>query len=360
MSIADMGSKLGLREEAAEMTGIRELARHLDISIGTVSRALNGKPDVNEETRRRVLEAAEKLGYVANQSGRALRKGSTGVIGFMMQTGREITGQGDTFFMSVFDGVQTVLARHRLDLVALLCSSEEDPQAYLKRVVARGFADGIILSATRRHDERFEFLAKSNIPFIALGRSLTDVGQPWFDLDFEGMADTAIDRLVSHGHRRIAVTRPHDDMNLGYVFVDRCRQALARRGLALDETQVFRSTPNEAGGYQIARDLIACRERPTAIVLVNEAIAIGLYRGLNEAGVKPGRDIAVIGRQSPHSQFLSPRLTCFSLALRELGISLAESLLATMPTYSNHYPDAAVRRLWPMELVPGESDTFDL
>lgn len=69
------------------MKGIRQLAEHLDISIGTVSRALNGKPDVNEETRKRVLEAARSLGYVANQSGRALRKGSTGVIGFMMQTG---------------------------------------------------------------------------------------------------------------------------------------------------------------------------------------------------------------------------------------------------------------------------------
>ena len=64
------------QEERGKMKGIRELAEHLDISIGTVSRALNGKPDVNEETRKRVLEAAESLGYVANQSGRALRKGA--------------------------------------------------------------------------------------------------------------------------------------------------------------------------------------------------------------------------------------------------------------------------------------------
>lgn len=338
------------------MKGIRQLAKHLDISIGTVSRALNGKPDVNEETRKRVLEAAESLGYVANQSGRALRKGSTGVIGFMMQTGREITGQGDTFFMSVFDGVQTVFARHKLDLVALLCSSEEDPHDYLKRVVARGFADGIILSATRRHDARFELLARHKIPFITLGRSLTDVGQPWLDLDFEGMAETSVDRLVARGHRRIAVTRPHDDANLGYVFVDRCRETLARYGLTLDESHVFRSTPNEAGGYQVARSIIACKERPTAVILVNESIATGLYRGLDEAGVRPGRDIAVIGRQSLHSHFLSPRLTCFGLSLRDLGIALAESLLATMPAYAQTYAGRPSRMLWPMTLVPGESD----
>lgn len=338
------------------MKGIRQLAQHLDISIGTVSRALNGKPDVNEETRKRVLEAAEALGYVANQSGRALRKGSTGVIGFMMQTGSEITGEGDTFFMSVFDGVQTVFARHKLDLVALLCSSQEDPLDYLKRVVARGFADGIILSATRRHDARFELLAKRKIPFITLGRSLTDAGQPWIDLDFEGMAETSIERLVALGHKRIAVTRPHDDMNLGYVFVERCRAVLSRHGLPLDEDLVFRSTPNEAGGYQISRGIIACKDRPTAVVLVNEAVAVGLYSGLEEAGIRPGRDIAVIGMQSPHSHFLSPRLTCFSLSLRDLGIALAETLLATMPAYANAYADRPPRHLWPMTLVPGESD----
>src|ERR1041384_3771025 len=105
------------------MKGIRRLALDLDISIGTVSRALNGKPDVNQQTRQRVLEAAAQMGYVPTQAGRALRRGATGVIGFMMQSGSQITGEGDVFFMSVFDGVQTVCTRHKLDLVVLLCSS---------------------------------------------------------------------------------------------------------------------------------------------------------------------------------------------------------------------------------------------
>lgn len=338
------------------MKGIRQLADHLDISIGTVSRALNGKPDVNEETRRRVLEAAEALGYVANQAGRSLRKGATGIIGFMMQTGHEITGQGDAFFMTVFDGVQTVLAHHKLDLVALLCSSEEDPDAYMKRIVARGFADGIMLSATRIKDHRFGTLSKAKIPFITLGRSQSDVGQPWYDLDFEGMADTAIDRLVARGHRKIAISRPHGDINLGPIFEDRCRARLKHHGLALDQAHVFRSSPNETGGYQLARSLIESTDRPSAMVLVNEATVIGFYRGLEEAGLKPGRDVAVIGQYSPLAQFLTPRLTCFKPALRELGIAMAESLLATMPAFAQHYPDAVRHQLWPMTLIEGESD----
>lgn len=336
------------------MKGIRQLAEHLDISIGTVSRALNGKSDVNPQTRQRVLEAAERLGYVANQSGRSLRKGSTGVIGFMMQTGPEITGQGDTFFMSVFDGVQTVLARHNLDLVALLCSSSEDPDAYLQRTVARGFADAIILSATRRNDARFELLDRHKIPFISLGRSLTDVGQPWIDLDFEGMAETAMERFVRAGHSEIGVIWPHGDLNLGHLFADRCRTVLKRHGLELRDENIFRAKPSEAGGYAVGKEIAARPLRPSAIALVNETLVTGLYRGLEEAGIHPGKNIAIVGRHSPHTQFMSPTLTGFGLSLDELGIGLAETLLSVMPAYSEFY-STAHRRVWPMTLIEGDS-----
>ncbi|UJW86891.1 LacI family DNA-binding transcriptional regulator [Devosia sp. SL43] len=342
------------------MKGIRRLAQQLDISIGTVSRALNGKPDVNEQTRQRVLEAAASMGYVPNQAGRALRKGSTGVVGFMMQTGSQITGEGDVFFMRVFDGVQAVFARHHLDLVALLCSSEEDPDDYLQRVVARGFADALIISATKRDDHRIDFLAERKIPFIALGRSLTDAGQPWLDLDFEGIAKVGVDRLVAKGHRRIGIFAPTDDTNLGFVFIDSYRQALESHGVAFDSGMIFREYPNERGGYQIAQRIAAMppHQRPTGFLLINEKMSVGLYKGLLDSGLLPGRDIAIIGRDSPHANYLTPKLTCFRLSLRDLGISLAESLLATMPAYADQYPLGVVRKIVPLELVEGDSDDF--
>ena len=340
------------------MIGIKRLAQHLNVSIGTVSRALNNRPDVNEATRKRVLEAARELGYVPNQSGRSLRRGQTGVIGFMMQTGHEITGQGDTFIMSVFDGVQTVLSRHHLDLVAMLCSADEDADDYLKRMVSRGFADGIIISSTRRVDPRITFLSERSVPFAMLGRSTTDAGQPWLDLDFETMARESVHRLVERGHRRIAVTVPHNDVNLGFIFRRAAEQALREHGLKLDPALVISSMPNESGGYGIARELLARDPRPTAVILVNESITTGLYRGLSEANYLPGRDIAVIGRDSPQTRFLSPTLTGFRQSLRDLGIALGEALLASMPNYAEIYPMGTVRKIWPTELVVGESDAF--
>ncbi|MBF2713691.1 LacI family DNA-binding transcriptional regulator [Agrobacterium vitis] len=343
------------------MKGIHQLAKHLDISIGTVSRALNGRPDVNAETRRRVLEAAEELGYVANQSGRSLRKGTTNVIGLMIESGKDNVDNSDNFFFGVMDGLQTVFARHNLDLVLLPCPADEDPLEYLQRMVARRLVDAMIISATQRIDKRIDLLIKTKIPFVSLGRSTSGGSHTWIDLDFAGVADSAVDRLVSKGHRRIAIAAPCTDINLGTVFTDAYQAALERNGLTFDPALVLRAKSSESGGYSVGSELLALDPRPTAIILIYELMAIGLYRRLTEAGVIPGRDMAVIGfREAPRARFLQPALTCYRLSLEDLGVELAETLLASMPDYAETYRTHARNRLWPLELVPGESDAFDL
>lgn len=341
------------------MKGIKRLAQHLDISIGTVSRALNGKPDVNEETRKRVLDAAAKLGYVPNQAGRSLRRGATNAIGFMIESNDETEANSDNFFLGVIAGLTGALLQHGLDLVVLPCSVNEDPHDYLQRIVARRLVDAVIISATQRGDRRIDLLKAARIPFIALGRTGGEDEHAWIDLDFEGVAHEAVARLVARGHRQIAVAIPDNDINLGYVFRDAFVDALAHHGLTADPSFIIRARSSEHGGYTIGNAILAMENRPSAIVLVYEMMAIGLYRRLSEAGVIPGRDLAIIGfREGPQSQFLSPALTCFRMSLRNLGIGLAEGLLATMPAYADSYSPGPVHKLWPMELVEGESDAM--
>ncbi|TIX91161.1 substrate-binding domain-containing protein [Rhizobium sp. P44RR-XXIV] len=343
------------------MKGIRQLAEHLDISIGTVSRALNGKPDVNEETRKRVLAAAEQLGYVANQSGRSLRQGTTNVIGLMIQSSRETVENSDNFFLTVTGGLQSVFSRHNLDLIMLPCPNDEDPYEYLKRMVARRVVDAMIISETQRVDKRFDLLAKAKIPFAALGRSLSGTQHPWADLDFDGVANCAVDRLVAHGHRRIAISVPASDINLGFVFAEGYRRALERHGIAYDPALVIRAKSSEQGGYQVADELLRLEDSPTAVILIYELMAIGLYRRVMESDIIPGRDIAVVGfREAPRAKFLQPALTCFRTSLHDLGVELAEILLSNMPAYNHIYPTAKRQTTWPLELVPGESDAFHL
>ena len=335
--------------------GIRDVARHLNMSISTVSRALNGRPDASLKTRERVRLAAAELGYFANQSGRTLRSGVTGSVGFVIQTSHSVTGQGDTFFMGVLDGMQAVLGKHQLDLVALLCPSTDDPDDYVRRVVSRGVVDGLVISHTRRIDPRIAFLAGREVPFVALGRSETDAGHAWIDIDFEDIARKSMHRFMARGHRRIALALPRE-VNFSRIFRESAESALAERGLTLDPNLIFHSSAGEAGGYSIAKRLLDLRAPPTAIAVANEAMITGLYRGLMEAGRMPGRDIALIGRDSPTTRYLIPRLTSFHLNLHDLGVALGDALLAAMPAFRSDYPAGVVRRVFPTRFVQGESD----
>ena len=335
------------------MRGIARLAKELGISTGTVSRALNGRPDVSEGTRELVLATAKRLGYAPNQAARTLALGTTRSVGFMMDLDRENAASSEYFFMGVFDGLQSVLNEHGLDLLVMPRPTKDDAISYLQRYVARGVFDGLILAATQRIDPRIELLQSAGIPFATLGRSLSGSDYPWIDLDFEGVANAAVDRFVAGGHRRIAVTIPSGNINFGPLFVAAYRQALERHGIAFDPELVVVTRRHEAAGYELVDRVLALEEPPTAILLIFEIVAIGIYRRMSELGLRPGRDLAIIGfRDEPTVRFLMPSLTCFSASLHDLGEDLANVLLARI---SGTQPPASTGKLMPLTLRPGES-----
>jgi DNA-binding LacI/PurR family transcriptional regulator len=338
-------------------TGIHDLARHLGLTVGTVSRALNNRPEVNERTRERVMEAAFQIGYAPNQSGRSLRTGTTNTVGFMLESGTAGAIGGGDFFMKVIGGLQEVLQRYGLDLIMLPCGPTEDPHDFLRRIILRGFVDGLIISATQRFDRRIELLARSKVPFVALGRTAIPIDHAWIDLDFEGVARDAVARLVHGGHRCIAAALPRSEINLGFVFRDAYRAAMTEHGLPVDPDLEIAVDVTEEGGVVLADRLAAMRPRATAIVLINELMAIGLYHRLSQLGLAPGRDLAVIGfRDNPQVRFLSPRLSCYHVALAELGVSLGERLVSLLPATAGLNARAPRPILWPMSYVEGGSD----
>ncbi|WP_421762031.1 substrate-binding domain-containing protein [Devosia sp.] len=335
------------------MKGIARLASELGISTGTVSRALNGKPDVNAETRARVLEAAQRIGYAPNASARNLAKGVTNSIGFMIELNPVTASNSDNFFMGVFDGVQSVLRLHGLELLVLPCPTDDDPYLYLQRFVARDTVDAMIISATQKIDPRIDLLQRRDIPFVALGRSDSGREYSWIDLDVEGVVHQSIDRLVALGHRRIAATVPVKGINFTSLFHHAYRDALARNGLPYDPDLAIDTQWGELGGYQMTDKLLATLNPPTAVLLIYEMMALGLYRRLAELGKSPGRDLAVITfRDEPALRFLHPTVTCFSMSLHDLGVTVAEAVLARL----RRDPAPPVQMRWPMVLKPGDSD----
>jgi DNA-binding LacI/PurR family transcriptional regulator len=224
-------------------------------------------------------------------------------------------------------------------------------------VVDRHLADGIIISETRRFDSRIEYLIEKKTPFVAFGRSRTGGPYSWIDLDFEGVAEQAIERLAGLGHRRIALAVSNSEVNYNSLFADAYCAAMSRHGLPFDPAMIFEEDGNQEGGYRLGEMLLRMRDRPTALLLVHNAMTVGLYRRLTEVGLAPSKDLAIIGFQEEASgRFLSPRLTAFRSDLKALGVRLGEAMLAAMPERAGERPSAPLREVWPMELVAGESD----
>ena len=184
--------------------GIRQLAHELQLSIGTVSRALNDRPDVNDETRARVKEAAIRAGYVPNQSGRSLRSGRTGIVAAVIPT-RTFASTTDSGLFDILEGARRTLRRHALDLIVLFRGPDEDPLENLQRTVQRRIADAVIISQTVAADPRLAYLKACGMEYVTFGRSSGIEDYPFVDFDFETMAREAVRLFVADGHQRLAV-----------------------------------------------------------------------------------------------------------------------------------------------------------
>jgi DNA-binding LacI/PurR family transcriptional regulator len=340
------------------LTGIRDLARHLDISIGTVSRALNDRADVNPETRDRVREAAARLGYSPNQSGRSLRRGKTDLVGVIVPTGGERT-LITPVFLSVLDGLRRHLFEQRLDLSVFLHGPDEPLFGSLKRLTERGLVDGLIIANTLHVDPRIDYLIERRRPFVAFGRSLSGGDHPWVDPDFTEAVESAVEMLAEFGHCRIALMLPVGDTHYLHLILEAYRSAMKKRGLAVERAFVQRQRADEGGGFAAGEALLGAKSPPTAIITSEEIQTFGLYRRLNEAGLRPGRDISLVGiLPEERVNILSPALTTYQTDWTAIGMRLGEALSAAMarpPSSAAPPPSRAIQAIMPVTLRAGDS-----
>lgn len=336
--------------------GIRQLAAELRLSIGTVSRALNDRPDVNPETRARVKAAAVRSGYVPNQSGRSLRSGRTGIVAAVIPS----SGLGsDGGLLAVLEGVRRGLRREALDLIVLFRGPDEDPLDNLQRVVLRRIADAIIISQTVPADPRLAYLQAAGVEYVTFGRSAGLDGYPFVDFDIEAMAAEAARRFVEDGHRRLALVTNAEPMNYEMAAFEGLVGEAVRLGLPRSAVRHLRAEVG-APGEATRREFAQAGTRPTAVLATHEAIAAALYAMLADLGLGVGRDVSLICTfPAVDTRALVPALSHFHADLDGVGMAIAESLLARMPV--NDRPGGRVDRhpsastLVPLTFVPGAS-----
>ncbi len=330
--------------------GIKELARHLNLSVSTVSRALNGYDDVRRETRRRVEQAAQDLGYSPHHAAATLRGQSTQTVTFMLSS--PWTKFADPFFLGLLDGVEMALQANGFDLQVVMARGHEREMDIILRTVERRRSDAIIFARTRPEDERVEYLKRISFPFATLGRC-NDPDFDWVDLDHSQTAWEATTRLASLGHQRIALLNTPMRYSYSHHALSGYRQALKECELPEHESLIQECTLAQGSGMGAMKQLLAQSQRPSAVVCGNDVIAVGAMDAIRRLGLTPGVEVSVIGCDDiPVASYSSPPLTTFGIDLESVGLTLGRVVLDRL----NGKPRAPQNILQNMELISRGTD----
>jgi DNA-binding LacI/PurR family transcriptional regulator len=307
---------------------IRDVARHLGISITTVSRALDGYRDVSPTTRERVLQAAHELGYLPNRAARQLRRRRTDTIGFILPS---ITSRSSGAHVAEFISGMVEAAAHK-DYDLLVSSAPEageaEQQVY-QRWVCEQRVDGFILDRVRQTDWRINYLAGEHIPFASLERSVDTFDYPSVHMEYLTCVSSLVSHLYGQGFKRIAFIGSSDDLTIHTDKFQGYRLGLTVNHLSFDPALVIQADQTSSGGYQAAKKLQAIQKPPTAIICVCDEPVLGVVRAAFDAHRRIGEDLAVVvfdGAQG--SQRSQPALTSVDQPVAEIAQQLVRMLLA--------------------------------
>jgi len=272
-------------------TSLKDFAQSLGLSPTTVSRALAGYADVSTATRERVVQAAQAAGYQPDPVARRLATGRAHAVGMIVPFGANRLG--NPRFVDVVGGLANSLAEEDLDLMILAARPGAELDTYRRHIAARS-VDALIVADTLIDDSRIAFLQQQRFPFVAYGRTRTDLPYPWFDFDNEAGARLAVERLSGLGHRRIALI--HGPQEVSFVAQRRAGflAGLASAGLRAEPLLLIEAALDRNAGRQAMARLVARKNRPTAVIVDNNLAGAGAIRALTDAGLRPGRDLSLI------------------------------------------------------------------
>ena len=332
---------------------LKDLANELGLSQTTVSRALNGFPEVNEATRQRVAEAAARLGYRANVSARRLATGHSGAIGVPLPLERSLHfGPHTAEFLS---GISERLAQQEIDIVVTPIDADDEVPAF-RRLAASKRVDAMVLSSPRPDDNRIAALTELGMPFLLHGRAEA-VGIPhaWLDIDNEGAFRRATSHLIDLGHTRIAMINGPEDQTFA-IHRDRgFRGAMQARGLVPDPGLIGGGRFTDENGFRLAQAFLERRPRPTAFLAGSMMTALGVFHAIRAAGLELGKDVSMIAHDDVfpylNADNMVPSMSTTRSSIRAAGARIADLLLQIQ----NGKDPASIHELWPVELVLRES-----
>ena len=332
---------------------LKELANHLNISPTTVSRALNGYPEVSEATRQRIVAAAEANNYHPSHHASRLAKGKAHAIAHVIPLGKHM--MINPHFSDFIAGAGLTYATKGYDMLMRIVPEENEETIY-RNFAKDGRVDGVIIHGPRTDDTRVELLHDLELPFVVHGRTLADESSyNWLDVNNFRAFERATKFLLDLGHINIALINSYENM----VFATRRRdgylKALQDADIPQNPEFMFSSEMIEPQGYEAVKTLSKLKKKPTAMLFSSILPALGAVRAIQEAGLTLGKDISIVVFDDQLS-FLQnsgdiPMFTSVRSSIHDAGTRVAEMLIENIDSQSSDF----YHELWEAELVIGSS-----
>lgn len=331
---------------------IKDMAKRLNVSVSTVSRALRDMHDINPETKRRVLELAQNLDYQPNQVALSLVKSSTKTLGVV------VPRIGYSFFSSVLQGIESEANQAGYNLI--LCQSSEDFEKEKDNIqnLLRSQVEGFIISLadTPHNHEHIQKLIKRDIPLVMFDRFSDAIECNKVIIDNKLAAKQAIQHLISNGCKRIGMMAGPPHLHISNERIKGYKEALAEANIEYNPAHVLHC---DFSLENVAENISAYwsdfDDKPDGIFAVSDRIAITAIHTLKKMGVEVPKEVAIIGfNDDPFSSMFTPTLSSVAQPTFEMGEEVVKLLLEQI----NRSPQAPVSyttKVLPTRLVIRES-----
>ncbi|HEY0415079.1 MAG TPA: LacI family DNA-binding transcriptional regulator [Gaiellaceae bacterium] len=294
---------------------IRDIADLAGVSIATVSRVLNDRPDVAPGTRETVLQVVREHGFSTNRGARGLSSGRTGIVGLTLPL------VADSYFGPILSGAAEALYEQDMRIMLAPTLHEHDREVSLLDRLMSGTTDGAILMLPEESTEELRGLQEQGFPFVVVDpRETPPPGIPSVSAMHAAGAKAATEHLLELGHRRIAAIGgipgwyANDERMIGY------RAALAAESLLPDPGLIVHSDWRIPRGEEAAGELLSRPDPPTAIFCFNDNVAIGALNAVRRRGLRVPEDISIVGFDDTfQATIATPHLTTVRQPLAELG-----------------------------------------
>jgi LacI family transcriptional regulator len=325
---------------------IKDVARELCLSVSSVSRALNDKPDISDETKTLIIDTANRLGYVPNRLAASLRHNSTGSIGIIVP---EID---NLYFSEIIAGIEKVAQKKSYDII--LASTNEDVKREIEvtKFLIEKRVDGIIAMPSRDDDKSIDMIKNSRIPYVCVARRMErDESCSYVVNDDEKCGFIATEHLIEKGHTRILFLNGVRGNYSARKQLQGYKRALKTYSLPFDSALIEINNIQPKDGYKNINKLISSGLEFTGVICFSDMIALGAAKAIKENGRRIPEDIAIVGCDNiQFVEFFDTPLTTVDLAKSELGVKAAQILIqkinkeSTSPKHVVFEPKLVIRK----------------